>query len=102
MRYNFTKEEKKELKSTYAEERKAIRAGGDDLNRIRQELAETRQAIIDAASERGPKQPTKNAAAAARKARSEKHTARRTPGHKPNLIRPNAGALTLPGVVVNR
>ena len=73
---------------------------------IRQELAEKRAKIIEAAQQRGPKQANKSAIAAAQKARRERTPTKRSAGggrpNKSDLIKKNAGAHSLPGVVVSR
>ena len=54
VKHDFTKEEKREIKASFSEERKAIRRGGSDLASVRKELASKRDRLASEASARGP------------------------------------------------
>ena len=54
MKHNFTTEEKREIKASFSEERKATRKGGSDLASVRKELAAKRARLASEASKRGP------------------------------------------------
>ena len=54
MKHNFTPEEKRGIKASFSEERKAIRKGGSDLASVRKELASKRNRLASEASKRGP------------------------------------------------
>ena len=54
MKHNFTPEEKREIKASFSEERKATRKGGSDLVSVRKELASKRERLASQASARGP------------------------------------------------
>ena len=97
--HNFSKEQREEIKSNYAQEKKAIRAGGEELPRIRQELAEKRAAIIETAKENGPRQVDKRVVEAVQKARRERTPTKRTTGSRSkrsDLIKKNAGRTHTP------
>ena len=54
MKHDFTPEEKREIKASFKEERKAIQKGGSDLPSVRKELASKRDRLASEASKRGP------------------------------------------------
>ena len=54
MKHDFTKEERREIKANFSEERKATRKGGSDLASVRKELASKRERVASEASARGP------------------------------------------------
>ena len=54
VKHNFAPEQKREIKASFKEERRAIRKRGSDLPSVRKELASKRDLTASEASKRGP------------------------------------------------
>ena len=106
MKHDFTKEERREIKANFSEERKATRKGGSDLASVRKELASKRERVASEATARGPKRRkvkvggggsgSKRGSGPMRPIDRDAKNARRAGFKK------NAGSYTLPRVVVRR
>ena len=98
--HNFTHDEKKELKRTFAREKKLITSGKSDPE-LTQELEAERTRPVEEAEKRGPRKPKTNGRTLAPTKGACSHGKSEYARGKA-MMKKNAGAHALPGLVVRR
>ena len=100
VQYNFTPDEKKELKRAFARERKLITSGKSDPE-LTQELEAERARPVEEAEKRGPRKPKTNGRTLAPTKGACSHGKSEYARGKA-MMKKNAGAHALQGLVVRR
>ena len=99
--HNFTHDEKKELKCAFTREKKLITSGKSDPG-LAQELEKERARPVEEAGKRSPRKPKTNGRALTPDKNGARSHGKSEYARGKAMIQKNAGAHTLPGLVVRR